>query len=357
MRRALRRAPLIAAAIASLAYGAWLGLVRIGWILPLPWPDQLILHGPLMIGGFLGTLIGLERAIGVAHPWAYAAPLLSGAGALWLVLGSPGPAGPVLITVSAAIVTCIFVTIVWRHATVSGATLLAGCISWLIGNALWASGFAIYRVVFWWIAFLVLTIGGERLELNRMLQPTRVVQVAFIASVSVVVSGAALTVLPSPITGVRVVGAGLLGVTAWLATCDIARRTIRQRGVTRYIAICMLTSYAWLGIAGGTALVSGAFEPGFVHDALLHTLFLGFAITMVFGHAPIVFPAITGRAMAFTMRFYVPYALLQASVALRLAGDLIDAMAGYRAWGGLLNALALLAFVLNVATTVRRGSS
>jgi hypothetical protein len=36
--------------------------------LPLPWPDQLILHGPLMVGGFIGTLIGLERAVGISKP-------------------------------------------------------------------------------------------------------------------------------------------------------------------------------------------------------------------------------------------------------------------------------------------------
>ena len=41
-----------------MVWGIWMGLLRIGWALPLPKPDQLILHGPLMIGGFLGTLIG-----------------------------------------------------------------------------------------------------------------------------------------------------------------------------------------------------------------------------------------------------------------------------------------------------------
>jgi hypothetical protein len=51
MRRAWRL-PLVASALLSLAWGVWLGLLRLGWILPLPWPDQLVLHGPLMIGGY-----------------------------------------------------------------------------------------------------------------------------------------------------------------------------------------------------------------------------------------------------------------------------------------------------------------
>src|SRR5437763_1130290 len=97
------RAPLMVAALLSLMWGVWLGLLRIGWSLPLPWPDQLILHGPLMIGGFLGTLIGLERAIGIARPWAYVGPLASASGAAWLTLGPPGPAGPILITIASGV--------------------------------------------------------------------------------------------------------------------------------------------------------------------------------------------------------------------------------------------------------------
>jgi hypothetical protein len=112
--RRVWRAPLLAVAMLSLAYGAWLGLLRIGWPLPVRWPDQLILHGPLMIGGFLGTLIGLERAVGVARRWAYAAPICSASGALLLILGPPGPIGALLITTASAIVTIVFVVILRR---------------------------------------------------------------------------------------------------------------------------------------------------------------------------------------------------------------------------------------------------
>jgi hypothetical protein len=33
-----------------------------------------------------------------------------------------------------------------------------------------------------------------------------------------------------------------------LATFDIARRTVRQSGVTRFIAVCLLSGYVWLGV-------------------------------------------------------------------------------------------------------------
>lgn len=341
------RAPLVAAALLSLVWGVWLGLLRLGWILPLPRPDQLILHGPLMIGGFLGTLVGLERAVGIARPWAYSAPIASGAGALLLVFGPPSPAGPLLITVAAGVVSFVFVWVMRRDSTLHAAIMLTGALAWLIGSLLWAGGAAIYRVVFWWIAFLVLTIAGERLELNRLLRPTRAVRAAFVAAVAIVLGGVAFATR-DPSTGVRVVGAGLLAVTAWLAANDIARRTVRQAGVTRYIAICMLTAYVWLAVAGAAAIATGAFEPGLPHDAILHAVFLGFAMTMVFGHAPIVLPAITRRPMPFSHAFYAPYAVLQGSVAVRLIGDFVETLGRWRAWGGLLNALALLLFMVTV---------
>ena len=64
MPLAVRRVPMLFVGLLSMACGAWLGLVRLGWNLPLPWQDQLIAHGPLMVCGFLGTLISLERAVG-----------------------------------------------------------------------------------------------------------------------------------------------------------------------------------------------------------------------------------------------------------------------------------------------------
>ena len=346
------RLPLLASAVLSLGWGIWLGLLRLGWALPLPWPDQLILHGPLMIGGFLGTLVGLERAIGTARPWAYAAPAASAAGAVLLVFGTTGTAGALLITVASGIVTAVFIVIVRAQPSLFAATMLAGSASWLIGNALWSSGYAIFRVVFWWIAFLVLTIAGERLELNRLLRPTGAVRAAFVAAVMVVVAGVFATEW-APAAGVQLTGVGLGALCGWLAVNDIARRTIRQPGVTRYVAVSMLLAYCWLGIGAAVAIATGAFEPGPAHDAILHAIFLGFALSMVFGHAPIVLPAVTGLRLRFRPTFYAPLLLLQFSMAVRLVGDLNEELGRYRAWGGLLNAIALLMFVLNTASCAR----
>jgi hypothetical protein len=347
------RLPLLAAGILSAAYGIWMGLLRLGWVLPLPWPDQLILHGPLMIGGFLGTVIGLERAIGVGKRWAYAAPVCAAAGALALVFGPPGAVGPLLITASSAVVVAIFLGILLRQPSLFVATMLAGAVCWAIGNVRWLAGASIYRVVFWWIGFVVLTIAGERLELNRLLKPRRHVRFVFVVSAAGLVVGIA-AIARWPDAGVRLTGAALIAMGLWLGSFDIARRTIRQTGVTRFIAGCLLSGYLWLAFGGVVAVTTGVFEPGPTYDAILHAIFLGFAMVMVFGHAPIVFPAVVGRPMRFSQMFYAHVVILHASLAARMIGDLVPALGTWRAWGGLLNAVAVFAFVGNSAWGIAR---
>ena len=61
----LTRVPFLAAALVALGSGVWGGLVRLQWPLPLPGNDASWIshHGPLLITGFLGTVISLERAV------------------------------------------------------------------------------------------------------------------------------------------------------------------------------------------------------------------------------------------------------------------------------------------------------
>lgn len=346
----LPRVPVMAAGMLSMACGAWLGLIRLGWALPLPWPDQLIAHGPLMVCGFLGTLISLERAVALGSTWGYAAPALVAAGALSLDLPI-GPFGPLLITAGSAVLVAIFAVLVRRQPALFMATMASAAVAWLIGNALWLDGAPIFGVVYWWLAFLVLTIAGERLELNRVLRPTRAVRATFAAAAVAVLFGVAVAAR-WPETGVRIAGAGLIVLTAWLARHDVARRTVRQRGVTRYMAAGLLAGYVWLGLGGLATLITGVAMPGLLYDATLHALFLGFVMSMVFAHAPVIFPAVLGRPLPFHPRFYLHVSVLHLSVFVRVTGDLVDSLGRWRVWGGMLNAAALALFVANVALSI-----
>ena len=149
--------------------------------------------------------------------------------------------------------------------------------------------------------------------------------------------------------------AALLALSLWLVKQDIARRTVRAQGLTRYIAVCLLSGYAWLAIGGGIIVAARGFHPGTAsYDAAVHALALGFVFAMVFGHAPIIVPAVARVAVPYHWTFYLPLALLHASLVLRLAGDAVDGFALIRV-GGLGNALALAAFIASTASAVIRG--
>jgi hypothetical protein len=349
----LTRAPMMVIALVSMACAAWLGLIRLGWGLPLPWPDQLGAHGPLMVCGFLGTLISLERAVALGSPWGYAAPALVAAGALTLDLPI-GPFGPLLITLGSVVFVGVSARLVIRQPALFMWTMTVGAVAWLAGNTQWLAGAAIYRVVYWWMAFLVLTIAGERLELNRVLRPTRATRAMFSGAIVIVLSGVLIAVRQAD-AGVRIVGVGLIALAIWLARHDVARHTVRQHGLTRYIAVGLLAGCAWLGCAGVLALATGVPPMGLVYDATLHAVFLGFVMSMVFSHAPVIFPAVLGRPLSFAPRFYAHLAVLHASVLVRVIGDLVDSLGRWRYWGGMLNALALLLFVANVARSLAVG--
>ena len=148
-----------------------------------------------------------------------------------------------------------------------------------------------------------------------------------------------------PDAGLRLGGVGLLALAAWLARYDIARRTVRIPGVTRFIALCLLAGYAWLAVGGAAWLAFGAAAPALARDAMLHALFLGFVISMVYGHAPVILPAVLRIPLPYRPSFYVHLALLQAGLVVRVVvGDIL----GYpEAWqvGGVLTVTSMLVFV------------
>jgi hypothetical protein len=147
----------------------------------------------------------------------------------------------------------------------------------------------------------------------------------------------------------RVLGVLLVACAAWLARYDIATRTVRAAGLTRYIALCLLAGYAWLAL-GGALLASGAaFDDGrALWDAALHAILLGFVFSMVFGHAPVILPAVLRVALPYSAILYAPLALLHVSLAIRFAGDLGTSPL-LRTAGGAGNALAIALFILTAA--------
>lgn len=351
----LERAPFLAAAMLALLAGAYGGLVRLGWESGLPRPGFAVEHGPLMASGFLGTLIGLERAVALGRRWAYAGPLLTAVGSLAMIAGAPERLAPLLMLLGSLTLVAMSTVVLSRQRELANATMLAGAVCWVGANAVWLSGYAFFHAAPWWASFLVLTIAAERLELTRFVPTGGRARSLFVAVVVLLIAGLGVGALTSAV-GARLAGAALLGLAAWLYRFDIARRTVRQQGLARFTAVCLLSGYAWLAVSGAALVATGGAYQGALYDAILHALFLGFAFSMIFGHAPIIFPAVLGVAVPFRPAFYLHLALLHVSLTLRLAGDFTEIWR-LREWGGLFNAAAVLLFLANTAISVRRGLS
>jgi hypothetical protein len=330
--------------MAALFCGVWAGLARFGWSLPRGRANLIELHGPLMVFGFLGTVISLERAVALRRPWGYLAPLGTLVGAGLLFAGVRQGAGQLALLVAGCVLVGLFGVILRAHATASAATLGLGALLWVAGVALWLDGFPLVQVVPWWAGFLVLTIVGERLELAALGRLTRPGRVGFGALTALLLAGLSLDAADAG-AGIRLAGAALLGYALWLGRFDIARRTLRRPGLPRFVALALLPGYVWLAVGGALWLRDGAAVAGPMHDAELHTIFLGFVFSMIFGHAPVIFPGVLGVAIPFRRVFYGHLALLHAGLVLRIVGDLGGDYDLARV-GGLLNATAIGIFLV-----------
>jgi len=344
------RLPLLIMGFVSLASGVLAGLARFGWEVPLPSAQLVLLHGPLMVCGFLGTVIGLERAVALGRRWAYIGPLLTGLGGIAILLGFPVYVGASAMTLGSLVLLAGTTLIMLRQRELFMVTMALGAASWVAGNLLWLTGTGVPGVVALWINFLVLTIAGERLELSRFLPPSPVAKRIFKAILAVLLAG---SLLGAAGTGIVVYGIGLLCLALWLLRQDIARRTIKEQGLTRFIAVCLISGYAWLAVGSLTVLVAGSLT-GAAYDAVLHAILIGFVFSMVFGHAPIIFPAVVRVKMPYHWTFYLPLLVLHVSLLMRLAGNGLM-RPELQSLGGLLNAAALALFILSTVSSVVRG--
>ena len=348
----LRRAVFLVPAGVALLAGLDAALLLIGLPTPVRADRLPEVHGVLMVVGFVGTLIALERAVALRRPAGFLAPALLGAGALLLLSPLPLRIGQSAQVAGAAALVGVYVGL-WRRQRDDAVLVQAlGAVLAACAVLLWLGGVPVPRLLPWLVGFAVLTIGGERLELARLAMGPRA------GTVLVVLSGGLLAgVVASllwPRAGSPLLGAALLALGGWLAAHDVARRTVRAHGLPRFMAGCMLAGYAWLGVASLTWLIGGAAFDGPRYDVVIHAVFLGFTISMIMAHAPAILPAVLRRALPYHPVMAVPAVLLHASLALRLW--LGDGYGVHAAWqlGGALNVTALLLFL---AVAVWRGTT
>lgn len=338
-----RRAPLLLVGIVALLLGGAGGLARIGVDLPLVNTRLVEQHGALLVLGFLGTLIALERAVAVDRRWAFASPVLASLGAVTLMAGLPVALAAALTSAGMAVLVGIFAVILRLQPGMPSLLLSASSLCALGGALTWATTPSLRTLVPWLAGFLVLAIAGERLDLARF-RARRGASRWLVGWVVLALLG--ILVAPAWIGATRVMALGFAGMTLWLLRHDVAMRTIRRPGLPRFSAVGLLCGYALLLLAAAAILWDGDVATGRWADVAIHGIFVGFAMSMVMVHAPIIIPSVLRTAPRFVAPLgWVPLLVLQLSLVTRFLGDAgqwHDALVA----GGIGNAVGILGFVV-----------
>ncbi|CAN5372229.1 hypothetical protein BH09ACT4_BH09ACT4_10390 [soil metagenome] len=353
-RTELRLVFLIPGGIALLA-GLDAALVLLGVWAPVSTAELGELHAPLMVFGFVGTLIVLERAVAARRGWGFLAPALLGVGSLALLSPLPDAVGKWMVALGFVALLGVYRLIWLRSPAAAVAIQVLGAVAGLVATILWVAGASIDALVPGMVVFLFLTIAGERLELARISPDVdgRAERLGLAGAVLLVATTAITALWPQP--GYTLLGLAIALVVIWLFRYDVARRLIGASGLPRYMVICLLAGYVWLFVPSAIWIIVGRVSDGPLYDAALHAVFLGFVISMIMAHAPVILPAVLRKPLPYRWFLYLPVALLHISLAVRLLGGDAWGSVGALTWGGILNVIAVLMFAALAVTTTAMG--
>lgn len=339
------RISLLLSSVLLMITGLWVGLVRLGWQLPNSVP--VMQHGPLMVAAFFATLIALERAVGLGKAWVYISPVLLAIGGIFVLLPQNLGLGIMFFIAGSAVYLASATYLFFLQKADFTFVMALGAFALFLANILWAFGVPLNTIVMYWASYLILIISGERLELSRFLKKPKIALQSFVASVIINILGL-IVMLINPDLGLRIVAVAFLIMAIWLLYFDIAKVNIKQSGAYRFMAAGLLAGYFWLAVAAIWFLVVGLQYSGPHYDAPLHAVFVGFTFSMVFAHAPVIFPAVLKLRITYSKFLYIPLITLHASLLLRLIGDLYSYPLRY--WGGMISAISIVAYFLLALT-------
>ncbi|WIM69512.1 hypothetical protein [Corynebacterium suedekumii] len=249
-----------------------------------------------------------------------------------------------LFTVSFLVLGAVYVLIHHRQATLSVLVQATGVIGGVLATVTWGGGADFADVMPYAVVFAVATIIGERMELARVSFAGTAAE-TLITTLVLALTAAALIFALHPQLGFFLMGALLAAIAVVTVRVDAARRLIHAGQLPRYTAACMLAGYAWLLVAGLLWMGGGHTRAGHLHDAAVHSIFLGFVISMIFAHAPFILGGVIRRTIPYHPALYLPVIVLHAGLALRIVADLRQATGPWQL-GGVITVVAILGFAL-----------
>lgn len=343
------RLPLMLFAFTNLLIGMMAGLIRIGWNFSMS--SIAIHHGAIMVGGFLGTLILLEKVIPLKKKILMALPVVN---AFSLIMIVPGfyYIGQILLVIGAVGLLVVFIVYFRKQpGDLSIMLMIAGACCQLIGHIVLIRK-EFYPLVFpWWMGFILFVIVGERVELSKFLPVTQRNKYLLVSFLILFLIG---IVLPFHGPGKYLSGISLIFIALWLLRHDIISIGIKKEGLTKFSAAALMAGCLSLTLTG-VFLISLPDLP-FAYDAIVHTFFLGFGFSMIFAHGPIILPGVLGlNVKPYHPLLYIPLAAMILSLILRLLGDTMVLPYIVRQWSGWVSAASIIVyFMLLLSITVSK---
>lgn len=340
------RLPIVIFAMFCLLCGMWSGLQRIGWSIAVA--PIVAHHGAIMVGGFLGTLIALEKIIPLRRRVLFLIPIMNALSVAFFFTDYY-IISIYLLIISSAALTIVFLYYFRSQRSVIYVLMTLGALCWLVGNLLLLSK-RFYPLAFpWWTAFALYIIAAERMEIIKFLPVSSFgkkifVALLFVFGISVFFSFHGIGSLISALM--------LIAIATWLMKNDMIAINLKRKGLPKFTAISLLCGYVALLLTG--IFFFALADQWLTYDAIVHSFFLGFVFSMIFAHGPMILPGVMGFSQTpFSKVLYLWLLLLQVSWGTRVVAD-INAMLDIRKFSGMLSAAAILGYFITMAViTVR----
>ncbi|ROL56224.1 hypothetical protein D9V84_08615 [Bacteroidetes/Chlorobi group bacterium Naka2016] len=268
------------------------------------------LHFLIFFAGFFGTLLSVESAVGQRKRILFFIPATIILGLILYIT-----TGVWFLFVAGSIAFSIPSIIVYRSRR-EYITFVLACFLFAVGAILYVFNFY-YPSAIAYIYFLVFYILSERLELAKIVGANKRSFRHFLAN-EIIVVGLVFFSVYYAYLALRILGAVVFLLTFWFIRNDLARRTLRSREPAKYSAVAMLFGYFWLAFGNLLFFIS----PSTFWGEGIHSITLGFVFSMVFAHAPIIFPNVGMFKFYFSKILYYPLALLHISVATRFVSHI-----------------------------------
>ena len=306
-----------------LILGLFTGLSRFGMInFPLSFH-----HGVLMLNGFAGGVITVERMLthGKDH-WFLIGLILLICGLTLYLLGYDF--GLLMVAANIAILFLKETLVLSEKRSLNGIYQLVGLLSWFIGNLkFYQNGFYPEAVPFWIVFILMMIVGTRLSKMEKEDLMSLVFSLTTFFSFWLGFHG----------YGQAIYGIGLIAVSIRLCYLEI-------RNGSKYL-VGLVVAYFWLLQTGISSLFSDHIL--FSYDLVLHAFFVGFFFSMIFINAPDALLEKLGLNRLNTYPNFWVLFLSLGLVARLIVGDLFHVQEA-RNMGGILNLLTILLYAASL---------